>query len=65
MTKTEADQLIKQLKEYQKEVTVSKETALATLVRAGLITKDGNPTPHYAPEKGSDPAGLGARLENV
>lgn len=51
MTKQEADQLIKQLREYQKEVTVSREAALAALIRAGLVTKSGRPTKFYARER--------------
>lgn len=33
----ESEQIIAQLEEYQKEVLVSKESALAALRRAGLI----------------------------
>jgi len=47
MTKTEADQLIKQLKEYQKEIT-DRVSALHALEKAGLINKDGTPTEYYA-----------------
>ena len=48
MSETEADQLIKQLKEWQKEVTADRVSALRALEKAGLIDKEGNPTEHYA-----------------
>lgn len=51
MSKEEANELIRQLKAYQKEITVNRKTALAALVRAGLVTKAGRPTAFYAPEK--------------
>ncbi len=38
-------------KNLERAKKMTKEEALATLVRAGLVTKDGKPTPHYAPRK--------------
>lgn len=46
MTDKEAKQLLKQLKEHQKEVLSSKENAIAALERAGLI-KNGKATKPY------------------
>lgn len=40
----QAQQLIDQLVAYQKKVVGDRETALAALERAGLVTKDGQPT---------------------
>jgi hypothetical protein len=50
MSESEA-QLIEQLVTYQKKVTVDRKSALAALVRAGLVTKDGNATEPYASRK--------------
>lgn len=47
MSKQEAKQLIEQLKAYEKEVTVDRQSALDALVRAGLVTKSGRPTKLY------------------
>jgi hypothetical protein len=55
MSKQEAQQLIKQLVTYQKEVTADRDTALAALERAGLVTKDGRPTEFYAPSANGMP----------
>lgn len=48
MGKQEAKQLIEQLKEYQKEVTTDRRSALAALQRAGLVTKRGRPAKAYS-----------------
>jgi hypothetical protein len=41
MTATEAKKEIKALREHRKEVTASKEAAVAFLVDAGILEKDG------------------------
>jgi len=41
MSESEAKELIKQLEEYQKEVVVSRESALAALVDAGILDQEG------------------------
>jgi len=47
MSESEAKELIKQLEEYQKEVVVSRESALAALVSAGILDQEGNLMPPY------------------
>lgn len=47
MSKTEAEQILKQLAEFQKKALSSKEAAREALYRAGLITKSGKPTKPY------------------
>ena len=48
MHRQEAEQLIEQLRTYQKEVLANRESALFALERAGLITRDGEPAPFYS-----------------
>lgn len=48
MDETEAKQVLRQLKDYQRRVTASPAAALQALQKAGLVTKSGNPTPPYA-----------------
>ena len=47
MTESEAKQILKQLEEYQKEVTSSPEKAREALIRAGIITEYGEIVPAY------------------
>jgi len=47
MSKSEAEQILKQLAKYQKKALSSKEAAREALYRAGLITKSGKPTAPY------------------
>lgn len=44
MTKEEADSILTKLDKQVKEDTASPAKALAALVAAGLVTKDGQPT---------------------
>lgn len=48
MGKEEAKQIIKQLDAYQKQVTANRQSALAALQRAGLVTRKGRPARAYA-----------------
>ena len=47
MGKVEAKQIVRQLKSYQQQVTASPKAALQALQKAGLVTKQGNPTKPY------------------
>lgn len=53
MSKHEAEQLIKQLRTYQKRVTSNRRAAMAALKRAGLINKHGRATKYYAQDRNS------------
>ncbi|WP_346333577.1 hypothetical protein [Prosthecobacter sp. SYSU 5D2] len=46
-SKKEIDYELKLMREHHLEVIKSKDTALAFLVRAGLVTKSGRPTKPY------------------
>lgn len=46
-SKKEIDDEIKAMRKRHKEIIKSKESALAFLVRAGLVTKSGRPTKPY------------------
>lgn len=48
-TEDRFERMKKALDEYTKKITVSPEAARKALVRAGIYTKAGNLTKHYAP----------------
>ncbi len=47
MDRWEAERLIERLREQTKKDTVSKEAALASLVRGGFVTPEGKLRPEY------------------
>jgi len=46
-SKEETDKELAILRKHHKEIIKSKESALAFLVRAGLVSKSGKPTKRY------------------
>jgi hypothetical protein len=47
MSNSEKKELLKELKQYKKEVTASKKASREFLVNLGVVDKDGNKTKEY------------------